>query len=1192
MNLKNHLKSPVWIGLVLFGVLSIYHLLQPSANQAERAPKSTSDTRLSEKHPTAQRFEVFGRFEEWLESAPPASSQPVSAQVMAMARERRAVMEALIASDPQQALERSMSLDVWQGLPQELKAEIEEPFSAIARYRVLPVCSNGMTGGADLPDAVRYTEIEGSPSLETFVFGSRLGVSSKEKAPVQGIRLGNLAALREGSFHLLTSEESAVASGIYPFVSRGTDFATGARLGENPVTAVAGGKIFQFADRAAFDAFSAAVAKLDENPGPLGGSSLVFLPFPAEGGGFDLEAATTMNAQYASSWTETKKRVFMIRCDFSDMTDAEFPVVSSGTYASLLNTTVSNAIKDYSYGKTWIEATVSSSVIRLPQTAAYYAQLVSGSSRNSQLLSNAKTAYQAANPGFNSGNYDIIGVWFVSIGMSSGGVTYGGLAGGADLWIQGTTNAGIHVHEFGHNYGIGHSSFWKPSVGSSNPVDPAGSYEEYGDPFDIMGDGALPEGVFHSQAKQRLNWLSTGEWTDATAAGSGVYRLHRIDHPATAGVRGVRVTKSGGGFYWLSYRRQHENSWLKAGANIVWQRSGENRSWLVDTTPGSIPGSSDRTDGSISIGSTYSDGNSHITPLARGGNPNNEWLDIRVNTGPFAENKAPTVTLQGPSIIAARQTCVFTANSADPNDDALAYSWDFGQGFAFDNHPNATFAWNSGGTYTVKVTVTDMKGLTAQATKSVTVIDPITTWNTRANSSTGNFQALAASSNRVIAVGEDYTTFRGPVAISEDGITWTATQLSQNQQAFAAIWDGSQFLLAGQDYTFAQAAWLGCVFTSPTANSGTWTRRIYSGPVLNGIAYGNNVHVAVGDNGTIRRSTDGGVTWSLIPSVTTKKLSSVTYGGGKFVVVGHVYANSEYNGNLIVLTSTDGLTWSNSSAGAGVDSWQDFRKISWANNRFLASGWYSKLRQSTDLATTFFTTRTNDEEIAGFAYGNGIWFAAGIDKDNSNADVDLVSPDGSYWTNLTTPALDDRNAAIFFNNTFITAGDNHSIRQSGVVSQAANGYLTWRESNFPDRGPLTTASDDPDADGVANLLEYALGRSPSAGSGADGYAALPDAVSNASEPLLSGRIALQLDLPHPGTADLIHVVEVASSLGGNWSTLATKTGTGNWTWDAGGNSRIIADAPASGRVRVRIGDSQPMADNPRRFLRLRVLVNQ
>jgi PKD domain len=1193
MNLKNHLKPPVWAGLALLFVFAISRFPQPLVPETQRSRTSASTLPLQEKTISASRLEVFAQFSKWLESTPPISGRPPSTEVMTLARQRRAVMEELITSDPRQALDRAVSLDVWHSLPPELRAEVEEPFSALARYRVLPVCRNGSTDGENFPDAVRYTEIEGGPSLETHVFGSRLGITSKEKAPVQGIRLGNCAALREGAFHELTEREATVAKKIYQTASPDTDFTTGAALGENPVTALAGGKLFQFADRSGYETFASAVAALDEKPGPHGGSSLVFLPFPAEGGGFDLEGATAMNNQFASAWTETKKKVFMIRCDFSDKTDAAFPVVNAGTYGTLLNTTVSDNIENYSYGKTWIEATVSSTITRLPQTASYYTQLVSGSSRNAQLLTDAKAAYQAANPSFVTSNYDIIGVWFVSIGMSSGGLTYGGLAGGADIWIQGNSHPGLHVHEFGHNYGIGHSSFWKPSVGSTNPVDPAGTYEEYGDPFDVMGDGDVPEGVFHSQAKQRVNWLATGEWTDATSAGSGIYRLHRIDHPATAGVRGIRVNKSGGGYYWLSYRRLYENSWLKAGANLVWERTGEGRSWLVDTTPGSIPGTSDRTDGSIAIGRTYSDGNSHITPLARGGNANSEWLDIRVNTGPFAGNTAPTVTLGGPSAIAARQTCVFTAQGLDANGDALAYSWDFGQGFTFDNHPSAAYAWNSGGTYTVKVTVTDMKGLTAQATKTVTVTDPITTWFTRANSSIGDFHALAASPNKVIAVGEDYSRFKGPVATSTNGTTWTDTQLGQNQQAFAAIWDGNQFLLAGQDYTFdAPVGWLGCVFTSPTANANTWTRRIYSGSSLRGIAYGNNVHVAVGDNGTIRRSTDGGVNWSLVPSGTTRRLASVAFGGGKFVAVGHIYTAPDYSGDNIVLTSTDGQTWTNASTGAGVDSWQDFRKIAWTHDRFLASGWYSKIRHSTDLGATFSTSRTTTEEIASFAYGNGIWFATGIDKDNSDADVDLVSSDGSNWSNLTTPSLDTRNAAIFFNNTFITAGDNHSIRQSGSISQSANGYFTWRESNFPDHGPLTTPDGDLDADGMENLLEYSLGSSPAAASGTDGPSALPQAVVVSGEPLLSDRIALQIELPDPSAADLIHVVEAASSLDGIWSPLATKTGVGNWVWNAGGTSRIILGTPTSGRVVVKVGDSLPMAGNPLRFLRLRVSVNQ
>ncbi|RYD43770.1 MAG: PKD domain-containing protein, partial [Verrucomicrobiaceae bacterium] len=630
----------------------------------------------------------------------------------------------------------------------------------------------------------------------------------------------------------------------------------------------------------------------------------------------------------------------------------------------------------------------------------------------------------------------------------------------------------------GHNYGILHSSFWQPSENSTDPLDPSGNEyadeEEYGDPFDVMGKGPAPEGVFHSQAKQLLHWLTEGEWVDTTAAGNGVYRLNRIDHPDTTGVRGLRVTKGADDYLWLSYRRLFENKALKAGANIVWERAGLDRSWLIDTTVGSLPGELDRTDGSLAIGRTLTVGNSHITPIARGGSGAGEWLDVRVNAGSFTGNTAPVVTLNGPSSIAARQTAIFTATATDPNGDELAYSWDFGQGFTFDNNPTATFSWAVGGTFTVKVTVSDMKGNTAQATKTVTVPDTITTWNTRANTSTGTFHAMAASPTKVIAAGDDSVNFRGPVATSTDGTAWTATQLPLNRHAYAATWDGSQFLLAGMDYNGSSP--VGAVYRSPTANTGTWTAHVLTGSILRGIAYGNGVHVAVGDNGTIRRSIDGGVIWSPVASGTTNRLSSVSYGGGRFIAVGYVYVDPSgpYSGSPCVLTSPDGLAWTNATAGAGMESWQDIRAISWAHDRFLASGFYSKLRYSLNSGVSFGSTRIPNESTPAIAYGNGVWFAGGTQYDEFGGtigDVDLVSADGIYWTNLATPSLDDRNAAVFFNNTFITAGKNHSIRQSGMFSQGTGGFHAWRENNLPNHGPQSTPAGDEDGDGVTNLIE-------------------------------------------------------------------------------------------------------------------------
>ncbi|GAA5125523.1 PKD domain-containing protein [Luteolibacter yonseiensis] len=1195
MNFRKHIS--LLLGLALLAIVTLLWL-----GRTGEKPSLPLVAHPQGKNVVSVTEEVFSDFSRWLEDqarADTAGQMSHEATGLQLARARRVAMETLIRTDPRRALEQAVTLDVWKKLPPEIQAEVEEPFSTIANYRVFPVCVTGSPDPAgtkeiaNFPDATRWTEIEGGPTLESHVFGRRSGLDTKEKSPVQGIRIGSLAALREGIFHQPAPDELSVMEKLYPLANPfpERDFATGQDLGPQPVTVVAGGKIFKFADMASFQEFNKALEAMDEKPGPHTGAGTIFLPKASDGaGGFNLVEAIALNNQLASAWTETKKKVFMIRCDFSDKTNASFPVVNAGTYGALLNTTVSDNIRNYSYGKTWIEATVSATITRLPQPSSYYDDDIGGgTTRNSDLLSNAKAAYQAANPAFVPSSYDIIGVWFVNIAMKSGGLEYAGLAGGADLWIQGTSSADVHVHEFGHNYGLGHSSFWTPPVASTNPVDPAGTSEEYGDVFDVMGDGPLPEGAFHSQAKQRLNWLATGEWTDATASGSATHRLYQIDDRDTTGVRGLRVTKATGEYYWLSYRRLFANNWLRAGANVVWQRPSQTRSWLIDTTPTSLAGTADRTDGSIAIGRTFSNGNTHITPLARGGDSPQEYLDVRVNIGPFPGNVAPTVSLRGPSTLAARQTSLFIAEAADGNGDELAYSWDFGQGFTFDNHPIAPYAWNSGGTYTVKVTVSDMKGNTAQATKTVTVADPITTWTARANSSTGDFNALAASTDKVIAVGEDYSSGKGPVATSIDGVTWNSHQLGNNQHMSAMTWDGAKFLLAGQEYNFDISDWVGCILTSPTGNSGSWTRRLFTGPPLSGIAYGGGVYVVISDDGTVRRSTDG-ITWSAASSVTTSYISGLSYGGGKFVAVGRgVFSTS---GNGVALTSPDGITWTDTSGGAGLLSWQDLRHVHWAGDRFFASGFYSKLRHSTDLGTTFTSTRTPlGEDAAGVAYGNGVWFAAATDWENSGVDIDLVSSDGANWTNLTTPALDDRNAAIFFNNTFITAGRNHSIRQSGIIAPNANGYYAWRETQFPDHGPLSTPDGDSDADSISNLMEYALGRSPLASSGGNGASALPQGIV-AGEPLLNDRISLLIDMPQPAAPDLTYIIEGSSTLVGSWTPIATKVGTGIWTWNAGGTSRIVTGSPVGGRAIVKIGDAVPLANQPARFLRMRTQVNQ
>jgi PKD repeat protein len=90
-----------------------------------------------------------------------------------------------------------------------------------------------------------------------------------------------------------------------------------------------------------------------------------------------------------------------------------------------------------------------------------------------------------------------------------------------------------------------------------------------------------------------------------------------------------------------------------------------------------------------------------------------------------ASNHAPTVTAgRTPTGDVPRSTSVaFTATGTDADGDPLTYSWDFGDTLtSTQQNPNHTF--DSAGTFSVKVTVSDGKGGTGSATLSVTVTQP------------------------------------------------------------------------------------------------------------------------------------------------------------------------------------------------------------------------------------------------------------------------------------------------------------------------------------------------------------------------------------------------------------------------------------------------------------------------------------
>lgn len=1132
-------------------------------------------------------------FNGWARSYVERSQPVLLEQGRQLAGRRREIMKSLIKEDPRQAIASAVPMIVREQLPAEIREMLEERVAgegSVALIGATPAEGESMKN-----PVFRSASIAGK-EFRAYVYGRRTTQATKVDISIQGVALDGSLAVSESPLRVLEVGETPATSKkvveICPISGEQSVSKPGIPLNIKPSKAKAvevAGTIIDLCNVDHVAAFEARLIAAENEAGPYPGA--LSSPLTAANG---LPGTSGVSGRPPLAWSTGVKKVLLIRVDFPGLTGtpinfSDSQPITTAYAAGVFNNP--NGIADFysqgSYGQSSLSISASdvTPVYRMPQTASYYAVGNGTDAYDTTLHVDARALATAG--GFNVASYDRIGVVFSRLTALPGShITYGGLGEiqGKNFWINGSLGFGVTAHEIGHNYGLQHSNLWQVTDG--NPISASGTSIEYGDIFGVMSSATTDiRHHFDMWEKSILHWIPDASVNTITT--SGTYRVNRFDHAGAnlANPLSLKIVKNATQDYWIGFRKQFaNNAALNNGAYILWGYNNVVQGNLLDfTTPGTDP-----QDAALGIGTSFYDAAAGftITPVARGGASPNEYLDVRVNFGPFTGNVAPVGTIAGPATTNARQTCLFTAQATDADGDPLAYAWNFGQGAVFDNNASTAFAWESGGTYTVKVTVTDMKGHSVLLTKVVTVSDPITTWTARANSSVGDFTALAQNGTSVLAVGQDYTIFKGPVALSTNGVTWTATTLGSNQQGFGVVWDGVKWVVAGMDYDFSVSAWKGSIFTSPDAT--TWTRRYFSGLQLNAIAANGNVLVAAGEGGTIIRSTDG-IAWAPVTSGTTSLLTGVAYGGGKFVAVGRAAGGS---GTGICLTSTDGISWSNVSAGMGILSWQDLRSVVWAGDRFLSSGWYSKIRHSVDLGSTFSTLRTRTEETPAMAYGNGVWFAAGEDRDNADADIDLVSTDGSNWVPLTTPNVDPRTAGIFFKNTFITVGENHSIRQSGTILPAANGYVAWRESNFPDHDLLSTHDKDADGDGAANLVEYSLGRSPLLVSNLDGAASLPTAAIASANPLLNDRIALQVSLPEPAAGDITYVVEGAATLDGSFTPLATKIGTGGWTWNPGGTSRIVIGSPAGGRVNVTVGDSQAMNATTRRFLRMRFSVSQ
>ncbi|MBN2507663.1 MAG: PKD domain-containing protein [Verrucomicrobia bacterium] len=411
----------------------------------------------------------------------------------------------------------------------------------------------------------------------------------------------------------------------------------------------------------------------------------------------------------ASSRTEGRKRFMVFRVDFPDYAGEVMTTNQALTLVSVL----SDFMAQMSYGQFLVapvgEGSVITPTMRLPNAADSYQHM-------GALLDACWAAAGAL--GFERSGFDD---WFVcTAGKPAAG--FAGLAyvGSEGFWLANRYwDVRTAAHELGHNLNLHHANWW--NTGGRSMLG-EGTVEEYGDPFDTMS--SLGGGIRHFSAynKNRTDWIPDSDCP--RISGSGRYRLYAHDMGVPFGVRGLWFDRPSGGDYWLEFRQLWTaNKALMNGVSLRWAGGSTT---LLDFTPGSAGGKDDH---AITIGRTFSDTNValHITPIGKG-HTHPESIDLIVHVGPFPDNHPPVAALSASLQTASSgQTLRFLADATDPDGDALAYSWDFGDGnYSTDNSPSPTHVFTDEGEYVVHCAVSDMKGGLAREALVVRIDAPLT----------------------------------------------------------------------------------------------------------------------------------------------------------------------------------------------------------------------------------------------------------------------------------------------------------------------------------------------------------------------------------------------------------------------------------------------------------------------------------
>ena len=252
-------------------------------------------------------------------------------------------------------------------------------------------------------------------------------------------------------------------------------------------------------------------------------------------------------------------------------------------------------------------------------------------------------------------------------------------------------------HELGHNLGWHHAA--------TDPDDDGTLNSEYGDVSDMMGY-CCTEKKFNAVHLDQIGWLPAGSLLTVTDSGSYSLAPLGTDPAVDPSPQVLRIERSGGGMYYLSYRQAtgldaNLGATYTGGLNI--HRGAPHDNWsyfiraLTDTNNlFEIP------EAGITVAQTWHDATGVGVSISYGG------------------NLPPTAAFTHDCTDLA---CSFSDASGDSDGSIVDWDWSFGDGYA-GSGANPAHSYGAAGSYDVTLTVSDDGGASDSVTQTITVTAP------------------------------------------------------------------------------------------------------------------------------------------------------------------------------------------------------------------------------------------------------------------------------------------------------------------------------------------------------------------------------------------------------------------------------------------------------------------------------------